>query len=101
MNERPDLEGARLQEPGSHNVWLVFHGRRQRIESSEVYDSLFNEIDNIVKYEDSSQILTGPELNDGTCLIRAPGTLPVCRLTGFLGANEPEFSSVSNQKGDQ
>jgi hypothetical protein len=94
---RHDLDGARLREPDSPNVWVVYGGRRHRIESSSVYDALFSEVDRIILSHEIGEIEMGPELNDGTCLIRVRGTLPVYLVTGFPHAKRhfiPTFEAV-------
>lgn len=78
---RPDLDGLRLLEPGQPDVWLIFGGERHRIASSLVYDALFNEVEGLVPYEGVERILLGPELGEGTCLIRADGALAIYLLT--------------------
>ncbi|CAO4177949.1 hypothetical protein [Methylorubrum extorquens] len=80
---RHDLDGVRLSDPDSPNVWVIYGGRRHRIESSNVYDALFSEVDRIILSHEIDEIEMGPELNDGTCLVRARGTLPVYLVTGF------------------
>jgi hypothetical protein len=73
--ERPDLDGMRLIEEGSSQVFLMFGGRRHHISSSAVYDALFSEITGLVTFSDVALIAEGPELGDGTCLIRADESL--------------------------
>lgn len=85
MIERPDLDGLRLFEPGKPDVWLVFHGRRHRIASSNVYDSLFHEVDGIIESQEIEGVALGDQIGEGACLIRADGTLPVYLLTVFDG----------------
>lgn len=94
---RHDLDGARLSDPDSSNVWVVYGGRRHRIESSDVYDALFSEVDRLILSHEIREIEMGPELNDGTCLIRACGTLPVYLITGFPHAKRhliPTFETA-------
>jgi hypothetical protein len=81
--ERSDLDGSRLIQPGKPDVWLMFHGRRHRVVSPTVYDNLWSEVEGLTPREDIPDIAMGPELNEGTCLIRAEGTLPIYLLTGF------------------
>lgn len=82
---RPDLDGLRLIEPGTPDVWLIFRGERHRITSSAVYDSLFSEVEGLVPYEGVDGIQLGPELGEGTCLIRAEGALSIYLLTRTEG----------------
>lgn len=82
FSEREDLDGLRLIEPGKPEVWLMFHGRRHLVASTEVYDSLWSEIDGLVYREDVAEIAMAEELNAGTCLIRAEGGLSIYLLTG-------------------
>lgn len=79
---REDLDGLRLVEPGKPDVWLMFHGRRHRVCSPQVYEALFSDIEGLVYSDEISSITMGPELNDGTCLIRALGTLAIFLVTG-------------------
>jgi hypothetical protein len=82
---RPDLDGMRLHKPDSPDVWLVFHGRRHRVASPAVYDALWSEIDRLVQFEEADSVELGEELVDGTCLVRAEGTLPIYLLTVMGG----------------
>ena len=77
---RPDLDGLRLLEPGRPDVWLIFGGERHRIASSAVYDALFSEVEGLVPYQGVERILLGPELEEGTCLIRADEGLSIYLL---------------------
>ena len=79
--DRPDLDGLRLTQAGQPDVWLVFHGRRRRIVSTAVYDSLFGEVTRLVNTPDVEHITRGPDLDEGTCLIRADGDLAIHLLT--------------------
>jgi len=81
--ERGDLDGRRLIQPGKPDVWLMFHGRRHRVVSPAVYDALWSEVEGLTPSDDVPEIAMGPELNEGTCLIRAEGALPIHLLTGF------------------
>ena len=79
---REDLDGLRLTEPGKPDVWLVFHGRRHRVSSPLVYDALFADTQGLVHTDEIASIMMGPELNDGTCLVRAFDTLAIFLVTG-------------------
>lgn len=79
---RDDLDGLRLVEPGKPDVWLMFHGRRHRVASPAVYQSLFAEAEALVHSDEIPSIAMGPELNDGTCLIRAQDTTGIFLITG-------------------
>lgn len=74
---RPDLDGLRLMEPEKPDVWLIFRGERHRIVSGSVYDSLFGEVEAIRLHTDVDAITAGPELVEGTCLVRADGGLAI------------------------
>jgi hypothetical protein len=50
--------------------------------SPQVYEALFSDIEGLVYSDEISSITMGPELNDGTCLIRALGTLAIFLVTG-------------------
>ena len=81
--ERPDLDGVRLARPGMPDVWLVFGGRRHRIASPEVYVALFGQrSDAIISDLDMDVVDPGPELNNGTCLIRADENGMIFMATG-------------------
>jgi hypothetical protein len=76
---------------------MIYGGRRHRIESSNVYDALFSEVDKLILSHEIGEIEMGPELNDGTCLVRARGTLPVYLVTGFPRAKRhliPTFETA-------
>jgi hypothetical protein len=79
--ERPDLDGSRVVEAGSPNVWLIFHGRRHRIPSPEVYENLFSETDALITVEAVDIIARGPDLSDGAMLIRAVDGTSIYFLT--------------------
>lgn len=79
--DRPDLDGLRLIEEGRPDVWLMYHGKRHRIASPAVYDSLFSEVSGLVTYPDVSSITLGPDVIEGSCLIRADETVFVHLLT--------------------
>lgn len=78
---RPDLDGMRLIEPGTPDVWLMIGGERRRIASSGVFDALFSEVERLVPYERVDRIALGPELGDGACLVRADGALSIYLVT--------------------
>ena len=77
---RPDLDGLRLVDPGSPDVWLMFGGARHRVTSSAVFDALFYEVERLVPHYGVNRIAIGPELGEGTCLIRADGSISVYLL---------------------
>jgi hypothetical protein len=77
---RHDLDGLRLLQPGSPDVWLIFGGERHRIASSAVFDALFSEVEKLVPFQGVDRIPLGPELGEGTCLIRADGALSIYLL---------------------
>ncbi|MEH3116743.1 MAG: hypothetical protein PGN25_03830 [Methylorubrum populi] len=79
---RDDLNGLRLAAPDSADVWLVFGGRRHRVASPAVYQALFTGPDELVFSEDIPSITMGPELNDGTCLVRPGGAHTIFLVTG-------------------
>ena len=68
---RPGLDGLRLRQVNHDDAWVVFGGRRRLIGTSQVYDGLFSEKDNLVFIEDLSRIARGPDLERGTVLVRA------------------------------
>ncbi len=80
--DRPDLDGLRLTGPDQTDVWLVFHGRRHRIASPQVYDSLFSGTEAILLSADLEAIAEGPVLDDGACLVRPDGELDIYLATG-------------------
>ena len=77
---RHDLDGMRLIEPGRPEVWLVIRGERRRVASTAVYDALWSETTRLVPFEGVNWITSGPDLDDGTCLIRPDGGLPIYLL---------------------
>ena len=83
---RPDLDGACIHVPVRNEVWLVFHGSRHYVANSSVFDSLFEGIAGLRKFDTVDDILVGPALNDGTCLVRADGDASVYMITGQPGS---------------
>ena len=81
VRPRPDLDGLRLHAPGGPDVWLMFAGQRHRIASPAVYDALWSEVDGLVSAFDVAMIEEGHELAEGTCLVRADGSLAIHLLT--------------------
>lgn len=79
---RDDLDGLRLAAPDSPDVWLVFGGRRHRVVSPTVYQALFAGPDELIFREDIPSITMGPELNEGTCLVRPIGSHAIFLVTG-------------------
>lgn len=79
--ERPDLDGLRLIRPGEPDVFLMIGGRRRRVASPQVYDALWSEVDGLVSAFDVEAIALGPELGEGTCLVRADGDVAIHLLT--------------------
>ena len=79
---REDLNGLRLAAPGSNDVWVMFDGRRHRVASPGVYQALFSSADDLILSEEIPTIAMGPELNDGTCLVRGIGSHAIFLLTG-------------------
>ena len=69
MRLRADLDGLRVRGPQSSEVWLVFHGMRHYITSPTAYDALFCNLD-VHDVDDLDVVLQGPDLVDGTALIR-------------------------------
>lgn len=81
--ERPDLDGMRLARWGAPDVWLVYGGRRHRIASPDVYTSLFGDRQEAISFDDDmDHVDPGPELNDGTCLVRADRNGMIFMATG-------------------
>ena len=83
VSARPDLNGCRLFVPGSSEVWLVYGGMRRHIVSPEVYSALFSETEGLTEIDSVDDILRGPDLNDGTCLVRGRADGPIYLVTGF------------------
>ncbi len=77
---RHDLDGMRLIEPGEPHVWLIIRGERRQVASTAVYDALWSETTGLVPFEGVRWITPGPDLADGTCLIRADGGLSIFLL---------------------
>lgn len=83
--ERPDLDGMRLHQPNTADVWLIFHGRRHRVASTAVYDALWSEIAGLVTSHDIDSIALGDDLSEGSCLVRADETVFIHLLTVIGG----------------
>ncbi len=83
VSARPDLNGCRLFVPGSSEVWLMYGGMRHHIVSPNVYTALFSETDDLTEVGSVEDILRGPDLNDGTCLVRGRSDGPIYLVTGF------------------
>ena len=66
---RPDLDGLFARDASDDIVWLVFHGKRHRIASSEVMQALFDS--GPEKSFDLTPIKEGKPLDFGTCLARS------------------------------
>ncbi len=84
---RPELDGLRLYVPGKPEVWLVFHGLRHHVVSPRVHDALFIGAEGHTAVESVDDLMRGPDLNEGTCIVR--GDLAddgVYLLTGFPAA---------------
>lgn len=75
----------RVTQDGAPDVWLIFHGRRHRIGSPEVYDSLFTGVEGVVALRGVNVIAAGPELSTGTCLVRAEGSLGIYLIARSMG----------------
>lgn len=85
--DRPDLDGARIFAPDDPSVvWLVFDGVRHRIPSAEVYDSLFSEVTQLISHDGARDVTSGPDLDEGSCLVRAKGGLSIYLLTRQNGS---------------
>jgi len=83
VSARPDLNGRRLVVAGEPEVWLMFNGMRHHIDSPAVYEALFSETDKLTVVTDLDKVLRGPDLNDGTCLVRSSVTQAIYLVTGF------------------
>jgi hypothetical protein len=83
VSARPDLNGRRLVVTGEPEVWLMFNGMRHHIDSPAVYDSLFSETDGVSVVSKIEGVLRGPDLNEGTCLVRSRETHAIFLVTGF------------------
>ena len=84
---RPELDGLRLYVPDRPEVWLVFHGLRHHVVSPEVHDALFVGVEGHTAVESVDGLMRGPDLNEGTCLVRGDGEDEGTYLvTGFPSA---------------
>lgn len=84
MSAQPELNGFRLYVPGQPQLWLVFHGMRHHVASPDVHDALFSSTEGHTAAESVDNILRGPDLNDGTCLVRGDGEdSSIYLVTGF------------------
>jgi hypothetical protein len=59
----------------------MFHGKRHKIASPRVYESLFKDSEGLVLEPNPESIAEGPLLVDGTCLIRAEGSTSIYLVT--------------------
>jgi hypothetical protein len=79
---RYDLDGLRLYSATSDKVWLMIHGRRRLVSTSSVYENLFSEAENLHPAADIDDIDEGPQLNEGTCLIKGVNQHAIYLVTG-------------------
>lgn len=89
------LNGARIQVPNTPEIWLIYHGMRRHIVSPAVYQALFSSGEGIIELESVDQILRGPDLNDGTCLIQDENGGPIFLLTGFPDTEVRKHNIIS------
>jgi len=61
----------------------MFFGVRHHIASPATFEALFPDTGGLVTIKSVEHIQCGPELNDGTCLIRADGDTGIYLVTGF------------------
>ena len=83
LTERPDLDGIRIKERGSPNVWLVYHGRRHRIASPGAFIALFHDDAELIYHDDLATIKLGREINEGSCLVQGETSSAIYLITGF------------------
>lgn len=93
---RSDLDGVRLHVIGRPELWLVFHGKRHRVASPAVYQSLFVETAGLLLNDEFDEIIEGAELNEGSCLIRFDGEHDVFLLTG--SGKESTIYKIASQE---
>ena len=103
---RHDLDGLRLIEPGRPEVWLIVRGERRQVASSAVYDSLWSETSGLTPFSGVERITLGPALGEGTCLVRADGTLPIhliarCDTGAVLRHFIPTYESLRDYGFDE
>lgn len=67
---RKDLDGLRIIDHKSNEVWLIINGMRHYINGSSVYDALFSDL-NLAEAADLEDIVRGPNLGEGTCLVKS------------------------------
>jgi hypothetical protein len=79
---RADLDGCRLRKPGEAAVWLIFQGLRHHIADPDTYSALFADDRGVVDDVQVGEIALGPELNHGSCLVRAQGGVSIYLVFG-------------------
>ncbi len=77
------LNGARVQVPGSPQVWLIFHGLRHHVADGAVYKALFGSDMSLIYLDSVDFIALGPELTQGTCLAKAHNKVQIYLLTEY------------------
>jgi len=73
----PELNGARLQQVGRPEVYLVLDGTRHWIPNPDTYNQLFRDWNGIQQVIDITNIDEGAAITDRAVLMRAPNTAPV------------------------
>lgn len=73
MTIRKDLNGLRIQKPGTSAIYLVDEGMKRHIPDPETYDGLFRDWNGVVQDLDIDDISTGDPLDHGATLVRGDG----------------------------
>ena len=80
---RPDLNGFKIYVNGEPDVWLVFNGMRHLLASPDVAGNILVGGSNVKAVLTVDDIMQGPILNEGTCLVSAEGSGGVYLVTGM------------------
>ena len=82
---RPDLDGERLVDLATSQIWVMFHGERHLVASDDVYNNLFSERERLVTAVDVNTVERGADLEAGTCIVRPEGSGNIYLVTGSGG----------------
>ena len=68
--QRPDLNGVKLQLPGSAPIYLVDNGVRRWIPNPQVFNALFRDWNGVCQDPDIPEIQRGPDIPATAILFR-------------------------------
>ncbi|MCP1538093.1 hypothetical protein [Methylorubrum extorquens] len=84
-----------LFEPSTDAVWVIFHGMRHRVASAGVYDALFRPHPDMRVVQGVEEIVCGPDLVEGTCLVKGSSTSIIYLVTGAPAVNVRKYEIMS------